>query len=186
MRRVALAAALLVSPATAYPDSIDKKADICAACHGLKGLPEDMRIPIIWGQNLGYLYLQLRDLQKGERKVEMMSVIAHDVVKDDALELAEYFAAKPWPKNDASPASKEDAATAAALNRSIPCTSCHFDQFQGDSSVPRLAGQQRDYLTKTLMDFRTHARANNPAMSDLMNAVTPEQIEAVANYLAGL
>jgi cytochrome c553 len=52
--------------------------------------------------------------------------------------------------------------------------------------VPRLAGQQRDYLIKTLTDFRTHARANNPAMSDLMNAVTPEQIEAMGNYLAGL
>ena len=186
MRRVALAAALLVSPATAHSGSIGEKADICAACHGLKGLPKDMRIPIIWGQNSGYLYLQLRDLQKGERKVEMMSVIAHDVVKEDALELAEYFAAKPWPKNNAPPASSADATTAAALNKSVSCTGCHFDQFQGDSSVPRLAGQQRDYLTKTLMDFRTHARANNPAMSDLMNAVTPEQIEAMGNYLAGL
>jgi cytochrome c553 len=130
MRPVALAAALLVSPATAHSGSIDEKADICAACRGLKGLPEDMRIPIIWGQNSGYLYLQLRDLQKGERKVEMMSFIAHDVVKEDALELAEYFAAKPWPKNDASPASKADAATAAALNKSVPCTGCHFDQFK--------------------------------------------------------
>jgi hypothetical protein len=44
--------------------------------------------------------------------------------------------------------------------------------------VPRLAGQQHDYLVKTLMDFRNNTRANNPAMSDLMNSVTPEQIEA--------
>jgi hypothetical protein len=28
--------------------------------------------------------------------------------------------------------------------------------------VPRLAGQQHDYLVKTLMDFRNHTRANNP------------------------
>ena len=151
MRRVALVAALLVSPATAHSGSIDEKADICAACHGLKGLPEDMRIPIIWGQNSGYLYLQLRDLQKGERKVEMMSVIAHDVVKEDALELAEFFAAKPWPKNNAPPASKVDAATAAALNKSVPCTGCHFDQFQGEflgaaacGPAARLSGQDAD------------------------------------------
>ena len=133
MRRVALAAALLVSPAAAYSGSIDERADICAACHGLNGLPEDMRIPIIWGQNAGYLSLQLRDLQKGERQDPLMSVIAHDVVKEDALEFAEYFAAKPWPKNNAPPASKADATTAAALNKSVPCTGCHFDQFQGDS-----------------------------------------------------
>jgi len=83
MRRVALAAALLVSPAAPYSGSIDAKVDICADCHGLKGLPADGKIPIIWGQNAGYLYLQLRDLQKGERKDERMSVIAHDVVKED-------------------------------------------------------------------------------------------------------
>jgi hypothetical protein len=36
------------------------------------------------------------------------------------------------------------------------------------------------------MDFRNRTRANNPGMSDLMNTVTPEQIEAMAKYHAGL
>ncbi|MBV8795253.1 MAG: cytochrome c4, partial [Hyphomicrobiales bacterium] len=47
-------------------------------------------------------------------------------------------------------------------------------------------GQQHDYLAKTMTDFRTHTRANNPGMSDLMNTVTPEQLAAVAAYLTGL
>ena len=37
-----------------------------------------------------------------------------------------------------------------------------------------------------MTDFRTGARANNPGMSDLMHTVTPEQLAAIANYLAGL
>src|SRR5271166_2676522 len=138
------------------------------------------------GQNAAYLYLQLRDFEKGERKSELMSPIAHDVVKDDALELAEYFAAKEWPRTNAPSASAPLAATATAVNKSVPCTTCHMDQFQGDSTVPRLAGQQRDYLVKTLMDFRSRARANNPAMSELMSSLTPEQIQAIASYLAAL
>ena len=186
MRRAALAALLLVSPATAYPNSVEEKANVCGACHGLKGLPTDKTIPIIWGQNAGYLYLQLRDFQKGARKNAAMSVVSHDVVKDDALDLAEYFAGKPWPKNDAPLASVADATTAAALDNSVPCRVCHFDHFQGNSSVPRLAGQQHDYLVKTLTDYRNHTRANNPAMSELLNSVTPEQIEAMASYLSGL
>ncbi len=97
-----------------------------------------------------------------------MSVVAHDVVKEDALEFAEYFAAKSWLRNDASLASPADTATATALERSVPCRTCHFDRFEGHSSAPRLAGQQRDYLVKTLLDFRNHTRANNPAMSDLV------------------
>ena len=66
------------------------------------------------------------------------------------------------------------------------CTSCHLEQYQGNSSVPRLAGQQHDYLIKVMMDFRNRTRANNPGMSDLMNTVTPEQLAAMAAYLAGI
>jgi len=186
MRRAILGFLLLVSPATAYPEPIEVKAGVCGGCHGVKGVPAEKTVPIIWGQNAGYLYLQLRDFQKGARKNAAMSVMAHDVVKEDALEFAEYFAAKPWPRSDAPSASVADVATSAALDRSVPCKTCHFDHFQGDSSVPRLAGQQRAYLVKTLMDFRNHTRANNPPMSELMNSVTPEQIEAMASYLAGL
>ena len=186
MRRIALAAVLLASPIAGVAGPVEDKAQICAACHGLSGLPKDKAIPIIRGQNAAYLYLQLRDFEKGERKSDPMTPIAHDLVKDDALELAEYFAAKKWPRTDAPSAPAPLAATAVALNRSAVCAACHVAQFQGDSTVPRLAGQQRDYLAKTLMDFRSRARANNPAMSDLMNSVTPEQIQAMASYLAGL
>ena len=115
-----------------------------------------------------------------------MTPIAQGVTKEDALALAEYFAAKPWPKTGAPSASKADTATAMTAINSVVCTSCHLEQFQGDSSVPRLAGQEHDYLRKTMMDFRSRTRANNPGMSDLMNTVTPEQIAAMAAYLAGL
>jgi cytochrome c553 len=70
--------------------------------------------------------------------------------------------------------------------KSVVCTSCHLEQFQGDSSIPRLAGQQPDYLAKTMTDFRNRTRANNPGMSDLMNTVTSEQVTAMGAYLAGL
>jgi hypothetical protein len=37
-----------------------------------------------------------------------------------------------------------------------------------------------------MTDFRTRTRANNPGMSDLIHTVTPEQLSALAAYLAGL
>ena len=141
--------------------------------------------PIIWGQNAGYLYLQFRDFQKGARKDYRMTPIAQYVVKADALALAEYFAAKPWPNLGAPAASKADTEVAIAVNKSVVCTSCHSSNFLGDSSVPRVAGQEHDYLLKTMTDFRNHTRGNNPGMSDLMNSITPEQIAAMAAYLAG-
>jgi len=186
MLRSVVVAGLLAGAPAAWADSIEEKAALCSACHGLNGVPGDPTTPIIWGQNTGYLYLQFRDFQKGARKDDRMTPIAQGLVKEDALALAEYFAAKPWPNTGAPAASKADEAIAIVVNKSIVCTSCHLEQFQGDSSVPRLAGQERDYLLKTLTDFRNRTRANNPGMSDLMNTATPEQLAAIANYLAGL
>ncbi len=97
MLRIALAAALLAGSTAAYADTIEEKAALCGACHGLKGVPEDKSTPIIWGQNAGYLYLQFRDFQKDARKADPMTAVAQTIVKQDALALAEYFAAKPWP-----------------------------------------------------------------------------------------
>jgi cytochrome c553 len=186
MLRSVVVAALLAGATAAWADAIDDKASVCSACHGEKGLPLDPSIPIIWGQNEGYLYLQLRDFQKGARKDDRMSPIAQSLSKEDALALAAYFAGKPWAKTTAPSASKADEAAAMTAIKSVVCSSCHLEQFQGDSSVPRLAGQQHDYLAKTMTDFRSRARANNPGMSDLMNTVTPEQLTALSAYLAGL
>ena len=185
MLRIALAAALAAGPPAAFADTIEQKAEVCAVCHGAKGVPQDKSIPIIWGQNEGYLYLDFRDFQKGARKDDRMTPVAQSFGKDDALAFAEYFSQKPWPNLGAPAASKADEQIAIGVNKSVVCTSCHLEEYQGDSSVPRLAGQQRDYLFKAMTDFRNRTRANNPGMSDLMNSVAPEQLEAMASYLAG-
>ena len=46
-------------PASAQ--SIAEKVEVCAGCHGQDGKPIDKTIPVIWGQQLGYIYIQLRD-----------------------------------------------------------------------------------------------------------------------------
>jgi cytochrome c553 len=186
MLRSVVVAALLLAATAAWADSVEDKASVCSACHGEKGLPDDKAIPIIWGQNEGYFYLQLRDFQKGARKDDRMTPIAQSLSKEDAQALAAYFAGKPWPATGAPSASKADEAAAMTAIKAVVCGSCHLEQFQGNSSIPRLAGQQRDYLAKTMTEFRNRTRANNPGMSDLMNTVTPEQITAMAGYLAGL
>jgi cytochrome c553 len=165
---------------------IAEKVEICAGCHGQDGKPIDKTIPVIWGQQLGYLYIQLRDFKRGDRKNEVMQPIASSLERGDMLAIAEYFSKKPWPNLSQPVASKEIADRALSANRSVGCTGCHLDRFQGDGTVPRLAGMSRDYLTKTIADFRTRARGNNPGMSDLMLATSPEDLAALAEYLSGL
>jgi cytochrome c553 len=162
------------------------KVEVCTACHGESGKPADKTIPVIWGQQAGYIYIQLRDFKRGDRKSDIMQPIASSFEKDEMLAIAEYFSQKKWPDLGQPRAPKAIARQALDAEHSVGCTGCHLDQFQGDSTVPRLAGQSRDYLAKTIEDFRTRARGNNPGMSDLMIATPQADLAALAEYLAGL
>jgi cytochrome c553 len=179
-----LAAIFSLTGNKAFADSVDDKAQICAGCHGENGIPAEKTTPIIWGQNEGYLYIELRDFKGGARKNDIMSGIAADLSKDDMKALAKHFAGLKWPNTQQASPSKDATKSALTVIGSIGCTSCHLDQYQGDGSTPRLAGQQSDYLAKTMADFRDRSRANNPGMSDLMNAAQPADLGPIAQYLS--
>jgi cytochrome c553 len=115
-----------------------------------------------------------------------MQPIASSMERQDMLDIAQYLSAKPWPDLGQPRAPKDVAERALSANRSVGCTGCHLDHFQGDGTVSRLAGMGKDYLLKQMIDFRTRARGNNPGMSDLMIATSPDDLAALAEYLAGL
>jgi cytochrome c553 len=68
--------------------------------------------------------------------------------------------------------------------QNIPaCQACHGDHGEGNSVIPRLAGQHAYYLKSQLEAFRSTLREN-----DVMHAntkdMTNSQIEALVSYLA--
>jgi cytochrome c553 len=183
---VVLAAVVILRPTVSSAQSIEEKTRVCAGCHGADGKPVDKTIPTIWGQQAGYIYIELRDFKRGDRKSNIMQPIVASFERQDMLDIAEYFSKKPWPDLGQRRAPKDIATRAVGANQSIGCTGCHLDHFQGDGTVPRLAGMGRDYLAKQMTDFRSRARGNNPGMSDLMLATAPDDLAALAEYLAGL
>ena len=186
LRVAALAAALAGLPGSAGAQAIEQKAQLCAACHGENGAPQQKTTPALWGQQLGYLYLQLRDYKNGARKSDQMAAVVATLERDDMMGLAQYFSQKPWANLAQPRASATVAARALAASTVVVCTSCHQEGYRGEGTQPRLAGQQRDYLAQTMADFRDGKRGNNPGMSDLMKSISPEDVTALADYLAGL
>jgi cytochrome c553 len=182
----ALAGALTTPPGSAQAQTVEQKAQLCGACHGESGVPQQKTTPAIWGQQLGYLYVQLRDYHSGARKNDQMSPVAAGLEREDMMTLAQYFSQKPWPNLGQPPASAAAAAQALRATSSVVCTSCHQEGYEGEGTQPGLAGQQRDYLAQTMLDFRDGKRANNPGMSDLMKSISESDIAAIAEYLAGL
>ena len=182
----ALVAAVALQLADATAQTIDEKAQVCAGCHGENGVPPQKDWPVIWGQQQGYLYLQLRDFKSGARKDDVMSPIAQSLERADMQELALYFSQKPWPNLQQPRAARDVATRAQTAINAIVCTSCHQAGFLGDSTQPRLAGLTEQYLKKSMLDFRNKSRANNPGMTDLMLAISEQDIADIGAYLAGL
>jgi cytochrome c553 len=184
--REVLAALAVALAVPAHADSVAEKAALCAACHGENGVPLDRSVPVIWGQQQGYLYVELRDYKFGNRKNELMQAAVAKLDKADFMPLAAYFAAKPWPNLEQPNAPAATVRQALVVAGSAGCTGCHLEAYQGDSVTPRLAGQTEAYLQATLAAFRSGERNNNAWMTDLLKTFAESDLGPLAQYLAGL
>ena len=142
-------------------------------------------MPIIWGQEFYYLYVQLKDYKAGRRENEIMSEVVADLDKPTLRALAEHFAAQRWPTTGYRADAESDALGQSAATSGM-CPQCHLGLYQGDSRVPRLAGQQVPYLMRTMVDFKHKRRNNSPAKSSLFAAYKDSQIQDLAEYLGGI
>ena len=89
-----LAAALLAGPAAAGDIKIGKqKAKNCATCHGLDGLAKMPQVPNIAGESTLYLETQLKAFRSGERRHEIMSIIASGLSDEDIANVSAWYAA---------------------------------------------------------------------------------------------
>src|SRR5580692_10993340 len=118
----ALACMTAVADMPARAQGIEEKVQVCTGCHGENGRPVDKTIPNIWGQQAGYIYIQLRDFKRGDRKSKIMQPIASTFERNDMLAIAEYFSKKPWPDLGQPRAPKDVSQRALTANGSINCT----------------------------------------------------------------
>jgi len=68
-----------------------KKAQMCAACHGIDGLSKMPMAPNIAGSPAMYIEKQMKSFRSGERKDETMGVVAKPLSDDDIADLAAWY-----------------------------------------------------------------------------------------------
>jgi len=161
------------------------KLELCTTCHGPNGASSQPKYPILAGQHLYYLYVQMKDFKAGRRASPEMQPIVEGLSKEDMLSIAKFFSEQPWPRisYNADPTLARDGSLATVAGQ---CVQCHRGGYEGNSGTPRLGGQHATYLEKTMMDFKSKARANSPAKSSLMESYTTEQISGMAEFMAGM
>jgi cytochrome c553 len=68
-----------------------KKAAQCAMCHGIDGKSKLPEAPNLAGQTQPYLVIALNEYKSGERKNELMSLIAPKLSDQDIADLSAYY-----------------------------------------------------------------------------------------------
>ena len=175
----------------AYAQDVKQLIAACGACHATSNVPANSVNPIIWGQNAGYVYLQLRDFKLATRASESdaaMHALTQAMTDAEMLAIAEYVAAQPWPKSQDKATPPTDALymRGAQLMAYGDCGACHFNNWQGYSATPRLRGQTPSYLTTTINEFRDGKRGNSPGMADLLRAYSADDVKAMVVYLSSI
>ena len=170
------------------------KSATCAACHGADGNSVNPEWPKLAGQHPSYIAKQLANFKDDARSNPSMSPMAKPLSEQDMADLAAYFSSqvkKPGEADQTKVALGEQMykggnnATGVAA-----CAACHGPTGTGNpaSNFPALNGQHATYIKNQLNAFRKGERANDAGkmMRNVAAKMTDAEIEAVAEYIAGL
>jgi sulfide dehydrogenase cytochrome subunit len=173
---------LSVSQLSAAPNG-QLIADTCAGCHGTDGASVGPAIPNLAGYSAQYMLDSMNAFKNGERHGTIMGRIAKGYTEEETAAMAQVFAALPVYK-----AAQETDPAKVAMGGPLfddGCANCHENagSSPGDDAGI-LAGQWLPYLTYSMEDFKSGARAMPTRMKRSLDRLSDEQVDAINHYLA--
>jgi cytochrome c553 len=189
VRRGAVAAcvlaAFLVEAASARSQPLTERLAPCLACHGERGTSETPEVPSLGGQPAPFLLIQLYQFREKQRLAEPMNELTKDFTDDDLRTFSDELAKLPPPTppaEGAQAARLEKGRVAAQRHR---CGFCHNPDMSGHDQIGRIGAQREDYLLKALREYKTgERRGYDPAMVEVAQGISDEDLADVAHYLA--
>ncbi len=128
-----------------------KSAAFCRHCHGDGGYSVTGDTPNLAAQKAAYMAEQMNKLADGRRKSEFMEGLIKALTLEERVNIALFYANQPPP--DTSVKNIKQAAQGKQLYDKI-CINCHAANGAGTNKIPRIAGQQIQYLGGSLKRYR--------------------------------
>ena len=180
----------------------------CSGCHGVDGNAQLPYFPKLAGMQVGYAEKKLgafkepvspqvdelfawvsrpkRNLTRDERA--NMEGVAHAANPEVIKEAVVWYSQQPATHGHTS--DKKLVAQGEQLfqkgvpsQKILPCMSCHGENAEGKGMVPRLAGQNAEYIESQLVKFRAGDRSHAPEMTMVTRDLDATQARAAAAYL---
>lgn len=159
---------------------------LCFACHGPNGNSQNPAVPSLAAQPAQFIGTQLVMFREKRRTDPQMSPVAATLTNADISALGKFFSAQ----QREAPAKKpgdDVMASGKALTEKFNCVACHGAALKGQQHIPRLAGQQADYLRTQLRGFKAGTRFDMDGnMTAAAQPLGNEDIEVLAQYLSAL
>lgn len=156
-------------------------ATACIACHGSDGNSKLAGIPSLAGQHPGYLLNAMQAYKDDSRKDAAMTGMVAKLDKVTMEDIAAYYAAQ-------EPVARDKLAVGDAMAGeplSGKCGGCHGQQgHSADEKTPSLAGQDAQYLVKTMKNYRDGGRAHVEMKSMLTGVKDSDLVNIAAFYVA--
>jgi cytochrome c553 len=181
-----------------------EKSAACVACHGMDGNSFAPMWPKLAGQSPNYIKKQLTDFKAERRTDPSMAPMVKPLSEQDIKDLAAYFSSQTVKPGSSSQPDLVDLGKQIYRNGKKPqvtaCVGCHGLKGKGNyvtltdigvSSIveaPAIGSQHAEYITKQLKAFKDKSRANDVdnVMQKIVKGLNEQEIEAVAQYIAGL
>ena len=181
---IALGVALAAGWPAAQAQPLSAVAQVCAACHEAVGSARQPSMPSIAGQPKLFIENQLVLIREGLRDVPAMKGLMEGLSDENIVALARQYAAQTTlpPAGLLQP---DKYRAGAEVSRQGFCGTCHLPTYVGQNQVPRLAGQQEDYLVVTMKMYRDNpAPGRDTAMSAVLRGLQDAQLANLAHYFA--
>lgn len=164
----------------------------CIACHGAAGNSAIPQNPKLAAQHEAYIYKQLGDFKTPARNNPVMTAMAQPLTDADMKNIAAYLNAQ---AQQPGAAKNKDAVElgkkiyrGGIAEKNVPaCAGCHSPNGAGiPAQFARIGGQYQEYTAAQLTGFRAGTRKNSPQMMTIAKRLSDDEIQAVADYVAGL
>ena len=161
------------APAFGDPAAGEPLSAVCGGCHGAHGVSNDAMTPSLAGQDPQYLVSAIKAYRGHERRHESMFADNSD---EEIKSLAAFYAVQ-----DGAIAERRSITVQVLIEK---CDRCHGPEVDNPTlAVPKISGQDRDYLIKALRAYRDGKRGSS-MMHNMSLPYSEAIIEGVASVYA--